>query len=206
MPPRPYNNESRQQQQAELKARIAAAAAELHAAQGALATSYAQVAQQAGVSLPTVYKHYPTLDELLQACTSHVAERAPAFPHDEIVAAPDLEGAAALLVEACDALHAYYEPWLGWREHTRLPVLQHLQDERRRQLLQLARAVLQTHGVPAAPECAALWESLLSFDFWQRLVREHKLPRVAVRSRQLALLMATAASSPTPSSKKASRK
>jgi AcrR family transcriptional regulator len=202
MPPRPYNNESRQQQQAELKSRIAAAAAELHAAQGALATSYAQIAQQAGVSLPTVYKHYPTLDELLQACTSHVAERAPVFPHDKIVAAPDLASAASMLVDACDALHAYYEPWLGWREHTRVALLQQLQDERRRTLLQLARAVLQAHGVPAAAECAALWESLLSFDFWQRLVREHKLTRTAVRSRQLALLMATAASSPTPSRKK----
>lgn len=203
MPPRPYNNESRQQQQAELKARIAAAAAELHAAQGALATSYAQIAQQAGVSLPTVYKHYPTLDELLQACTSHVAERAPVFPEDEIAAAPDLATAAAMLVEACDALHAYYEPWLGWREHTRVPLLQQLRDERRRHLLQLSRAVLQAHDAAAAQECAALWESLLSFDFWQRLVREHKLTRTALRTRQLALLMATAASSPTPSRKKA---
>ena len=56
MPPRPYDNASRQLQQAELKSRIAAAAAELHASQGALATSYAQIAERAGVSLPTVYK------------------------------------------------------------------------------------------------------------------------------------------------------
>lgn len=202
MPPRPYNNESRQQQQAELRARIAAAAAELHASQGALATSYAQIAERAGVSLPTVYKHYPTLDELLLACTSHVAEREPRFPQDEIAAAADLAGAARLLVDACDALHAYYEPWLSWREHTRVPMLQQLHDERRRQFLQLCRPVLQAHGAASPADTAALWESLLSFDFWHRLVRDHKLSRSAVRTRQLELLMATAA--PThPSRKKA---
>src|SRR5687767_2873240 len=106
MPPRAYNNESRTQQQAELKARIAAAAAELHATQGALATSYAQIAQQAGVSLPTVYKHFPTMDELLEACTGHAAALAPPFPIDAILAAPELPAAARLLVDACDATNA----------------------------------------------------------------------------------------------------
>src|SRR5262245_37532092 len=142
MPPRPYNNETRDRQQAELKTRIAAATAELHAVQGVFATSYAQIAQQAGVSLPTVYKHYPTLDELVQACTGHVGAQAPAFPQERILAAPDLATAAAVLVDACDALNAHFEPWLQWREHSRVPVLQQQTEERRTRIVALCKALL----------------------------------------------------------------
>lgn len=106
MAPRAYNIETRRRQQDELKARIAAAAAELHAEQGALATSHAQIAERAGVSLPTVYKHYPTLDELIPACVGHVTGLAPHFPPDELLSAPDLAAAAQALVDARDAQNA----------------------------------------------------------------------------------------------------
>jgi AcrR family transcriptional regulator len=194
MPPRPYNNETRLQQQAELKSRISAAAAELHASQGALATSYAQIAERAGVSLPTVYKHYPTLDELVQACSSHVAARAPAFPQDRIAAATDLATAAQALVDGCDAMNAHFEPWISWREHHRIDSLRAIVDTRRRQLRHLCEAVLAQHAAaPAArDEVAATWETILSFDVWQRLVREHKLARAATRRRQTQLLLAAA--------------
>ena len=90
MPPRPYNSETRRRKQAELRERIAAAAAELHAQQGAVATSNADIARQAGVSLPTVYSHFPSQDDLLGACTAHVASRAPQVPVEQILGAPDL--------------------------------------------------------------------------------------------------------------------
>ena len=191
MPPRAYNNETRQLLQADLKARIAEAAAALHATQGALATSYAQIAQQAGVSLPTVYKHFPTLDDLVVACTGHVLSQAPALPQEELLAAPDLASAADVLVRACDALNAYLEPWSVWREQERIAALKHIVDMGRADLQAACKAVLQAHGVQGdAAQAAAVWESILAFDFWHRLVRQHKLTRIAARERQLQLLLA----------------
>jgi len=207
MAPRAYNNETRQQQQEELKERIAAAAARLHAARGALATSYAEIAQEAGVSLPTVYKHFPDLDRLVRACTGHAQAHAPAFPAEEILAAPDLPAAAALLVDAADRLNAYFEPWLVWRERERIPVLLENDAQQRKQFVQLCAAVMERHGI-AGPhrELAAVWESLLHFEPWQRLVREHKLPRAAVRTHLISLLLAVTGPQPAPVSMRPTRR
>ena len=197
MPPRAYNNEMRQLQQADLKARIAEAAAQLHATQGVLATSYAQVAQQAGVSLPTVYKHFPTLDELVQACSGHVAAQAPTFPQQRLQEAPDLPAAVDVLVEACDRQHAHFEPWISWREHQRIPALAALAERNREQLQGLCHSLLERHGVTGdLTALAGVWESLLAFDFWQRLVRAHRLGRTAARARQRHLLLAAAGPAP----------
>jgi len=201
MPTRTYDNSRRLQRQADLKARIAAATAQLHAAQGVLATSYAQIAQRAGVSLPTVYKHFPSLDELLQACTGHVAAQAPEFPQDRMLQAADLAAAAAVLVEACDALNAHYEPWTGWREQLHLPLLQRQDEERRGRLLDICRLLLERHRAPGThAQIAAVWEAVLHFDFWQRLLRDHKLSRAATRACQLNLMLAAVGPQPVVNS------
>lgn len=206
MPPRSYNTELRQLQQADLKARIAEAAVRLHAAQGALATSYAQVAAEAGVSLPTVYKHFPTLDDLITACTGHVAAQAPAFPQEQLAAAPDLAAAAAVLVEAFDRLHAHFAPWMAWREERRLPVLLAMVEREREACAAVCRSVLQRHGAGGA-ELAAVWESLLSFDVWHRLVHAHGLTRPAARARLRHLLLAATGPLPaTPATPRPTRK
>jgi AcrR family transcriptional regulator len=191
MAPRAYNNEARQQQQELLKTQIAAAAAELHAQKGALATSYAEIAERAGVSVPTVYKHYPDLDVLIRGCTGHVSSLAPPMPVDAILSSPDLTSAVEQLVAAMDRLHAYYEPWSAWREQGRIPVLAEQAEAAREQVTQLCATVLKAHGVAGElRELAAQWESLLHFDFWHRLLRFHKLTRTAVRRDLVHLLLA----------------
>jgi AcrR family transcriptional regulator len=52
----------------ETKRRIVQATMELHDAQGILDTSWEDIAQRADVAPATVYRHFPTLDELLPAC------------------------------------------------------------------------------------------------------------------------------------------
>jgi AcrR family transcriptional regulator len=198
MAPRAYNNESRQQQQEQLKQRIARAAARLHAEHGVLATSYAEIAQAAGVSLPTMYKHFPDLGQLVRACSGHVAGQAPAFPTDDILAAADLRTAAQLLVDALDRQHAYFEPWKAWREANRIPVIAENAELQRGRMVQLCEALMSRHGIDAAhPETAALWESLLDFELWHRLVRVHRLPRAAVRAHLLLLVLAVTGPQPT---------
>jgi AcrR family transcriptional regulator len=199
--PRAYNNETRLQQQAELKARIAAAAAALHKTQGALATSYAQIAQEAGVSVPTVYKHFPTFDDLIRACTGHVAAQAPAFPAEAILQAPQLEAAAEALVGAMDATHAHFAPWSAWREQNRIPALAEILALRRQQVLALCESVLERHLGPGDHRAtAAWWEALLSFELRDRVLGEHRQSRPAYRRTLLSLLLAVAGPQPASAS------
>jgi AcrR family transcriptional regulator len=190
---RAYNSQLRLRKQAELRERIAAAAAALHAKHGVQGTSYADIAAQAKVSLPTVYAHFPTQRELLVGCTQHVGARAPALPADKMLAAPDLATAAALLVEAIDALHAHFQPWLAWREDRVIPFLAERAAGRRAELAALIARVLKRHLGPGEHrDVVAVWESSLSFDFWHRLAAGHELPRPAVRRVILRCLLALA--------------
>ena len=198
MPPRPYNNESRLQSQAELKSRIAAAAARLHAEKGALGTSWADIAQAAGVSLPTVYKHFPDFETLIPACTGQAARLAPPLPVERVLACEDLAEAAQAFAQACDQLNAYYEPWLAWGESPRLEPLARLQAQEREAFTGLCRQVLQRHlpGSAGLAEMAAQWQALLDFPLWHALVRRHGLSRAATRRHITHLLLA--ATGPQP--------
>jgi AcrR family transcriptional regulator len=200
---RAYNNETRRRKKAALKERIAAVTAELHAARGVTATRYSDIARQAGVSLPTVYSHFPTQDELLQGCTAHVMARAPALPVEKILAATDLPTAAACLVDAMEQQHLHFEPWMAWREDRVIPFLAAMAAEMRQSQAALLANLLASHEVQGTQrELVAAWESVLSFDLWHRLAREHRLPRAAVRRVLVQCLLAVAgpapASSPTP--------
>jgi AcrR family transcriptional regulator len=198
MATRSYHSDTRRQRQSELRTRIAAAAAELHAIKGAVATSYADIAERAGVSLPTVYSHFPSQQDLIGACTSHVAAQAPPLGVDHILAAPDLPSAAERLVAGIDKLNAHFEPWMAWREQRLIPFLAELGEGRRKRQTALIAELLSRHlGAGDRRELAAAWESLLSFDLWHRLLRQHKLSRTAVRALLVRLLLA--AVGPRPS-------
>jgi AcrR family transcriptional regulator len=76
---------------AQTRQRIVDAALELHGEQGIAATSWDDIARRAGVGVGTVYRHFPSLDELIPACgetaMEFVALPAPAtlpalFEHD----------------------------------------------------------------------------------------------------------------------------
>ena len=207
MKTRAYNIETRRKQQDELKAGIAAATVELHAAKGAIATSYADIARHAGVSLPTVYKHFPTLHELLQGCTAHVIAKAPQFPFEEILAAPDLPAAAELLVAAMEQQHLHFEPWLTWREDSVIPFLAEMAGGFREMQSSFVAKLLAHHlGKRVRREMIAGWESVLSFDLWHRLVRSHGLPRPAARRVLVQFLLAVIEPAPTSPTTTGSRR
>lgn len=190
MSTRRYTPKVRQTQVFERQQRVAAATAELHAQKGASATSYADIASRAGVSLPTVYSYFPTQADLMSACTGHVGAHAPQFPVQAILAAPDLTDAADRLIVALDGLHAYFEPWVSWRQEAVVPFLAELAATRRAQLTSMMAQILSQHRPGRQAACVAVWESILSFDLWQRLVRQHELPRARVRKILKNLLMA----------------
>ena len=53
---------------ARTRRRIVDATRELHSEQGIAATSWDDIAARAGVGVGTVYRHFPSLDELIPAC------------------------------------------------------------------------------------------------------------------------------------------
>lgn len=201
MPTRKYNLETRRRKQAELKANIAAATADLHASKGAAATSYADIARHAGVSLPTVYSHFPTEDDLFLGCTTHVASRAPAFPIDEILGANSLSAAIEMLIAAIEEQHLYYEPWLAWRMEGYVSFLAELSTSVRIQQTEMITMVL-THflGPSKRRKMTAGCETVLCFDCWHRLVRGHRLSRRAARQIMTQSLQAIIGLQPTSKS------
>jgi AcrR family transcriptional regulator len=72
---------------AQTRRRIIDAARELHGEQGIAATSWDDIAARAGVGVGTVYRHFPSLEELIPACGEISMQ---------ILALPDPEGVASL--------------------------------------------------------------------------------------------------------------
>lgn len=88
MAPRKYNMDRRKEAVEETRRRIIDATVVLHAEQGILATSWEDIAKKADVALATVYRHFPSLEELVPACGEQVVA---------IVKPPTLEAVRDLL-------------------------------------------------------------------------------------------------------------
>ena len=85
MSPRRYDMTKRAASVEETRRRIVEATIELHTSQGILGTSWEEIAQRADVAPATVYRHFPTLDDLLPAC-GELGRRRLALPSDEEIA------------------------------------------------------------------------------------------------------------------------
>jgi len=105
---RRYQLKARAEAQQATRARIAAAAAELHEEVGIAKTTVSDIARRAGVQRLTVYNHFPGLDELLPACTEHWLVQHPL---------PDLEPAFAL-ADPAERLRAALTALYGWYRET----------------------------------------------------------------------------------------
>jgi AcrR family transcriptional regulator len=68
MSPRTYNMERRAAAAEATRRRILEATMALHMEQGIHPTSLQEVAERANVALGTVYRHFPTVDELVHSC------------------------------------------------------------------------------------------------------------------------------------------
>jgi len=167
---RAYRSAVRRDAMAETVRRIVAATVELHAEQGCLATTHAEIAARAGVAVPTVYTHFPTRAALLPHCMGLVESRAPALDAAALLAAPR-EQRIERLVEAVYRRHAHFAPWLRWSatDAPRMPELAAALEEGERALEALAFAVLEPLLARPPPALRALVKLLLGFAGWQQL-------------------------------------
>jgi AcrR family transcriptional regulator len=103
---RRYELRKRADAMQDTRRRITEAAVELHGSIGPARTTMTAVAELAGVQRQTVYRHFPTENDLVTACSGHFAETHP-LPDAEAWRA--IADPAERLRTALDELYAYYE-------------------------------------------------------------------------------------------------
>jgi AcrR family transcriptional regulator len=74
MAPRAYRLGKREAQVEGTRRRIVDAVVRLHSELGIVATTYEAIAEAADVAVATVYRHFPSLDELVPACGNRIME------------------------------------------------------------------------------------------------------------------------------------
>lgn len=102
---RPYRMRRRAEMVDQTRLRITEAAVRLHTTVGPAHTSIAAIAQQAGVTRLTVYRHFADLDAVFVACMAHWAAQNPRPDAAAWTAVPDLRGRAR---RAFGELYAWY--------------------------------------------------------------------------------------------------
>ena len=163
--PRNYSMEKRVAAVEETRNRIIEATVELHDQQGVIATTMQEIAARAGVALGTVYRHFPSLDELVPACGGRILELNPPPAPDafDSLASPQ-ERYGALSA----ALFAFYERGerrfeVGFAESLSLPVMARLMNEIRTQIAQLVGFALEN----TPEDVVRLGIALSDFRTWQ---------------------------------------
>jgi AcrR family transcriptional regulator len=103
---RRYELRKRADAMQDTRRRITEAAVELHGSIGPARTTITAVAERAGVQRQTVYRHFPTEDDLFTACSGHFAET---HPRPDVEAWRAIADPVERLETALDQLYAYYE-------------------------------------------------------------------------------------------------
>jgi AcrR family transcriptional regulator len=151
--PRKYTMDKRKAAVEETRQRILEATLALHAEKGIFGTSWQDIAHRADVSVGTVYKHFPSLEELVPACGElmYAITRPPSLED-----APQIFAGASSLEERLgrliEELFAFYERGASYIEtdfqERRLPAVVEWEAYMRATIAGLVREAL----VPAGPD------------------------------------------------------
>ncbi len=177
--PRKYELRRRAEREAETRQRIIEATIALHEAVGGAGATISAIAEQAGVTRATVYRHFPDERTLLTACTGHYLA---ANPPPNPALWQDIADPASRLQTALRAISAYYRQTEAMsdraaRDMREMPVL--------REVLEPALTYwgsvrdLLAEGWPASPERQPLLRAAIghaiAFGTWRSLIREQGL-------------------------------
>ena len=127
------------------------ATAKLHGERGVFGTSWRDIAEEADVSVATVYSHFPSLDELLPACGQLVMERArPPAREAASEVVGDARDLRERLVRVARELFGFYErggPHLEVDAREReLPGMREWEESQRATVLAFVREALRGHA------------------------------------------------------------
>src|SRR5207249_2889981 len=172
--PRRYQMATRERAVQDTRQRIIDAAISLHAQRGVIATNWEEIAERASVSTATVYRHFPSLGELVPACARTAFEAGARLPSPAQAAAafagltrpaPRIE---RLIRESCRC----YELGAGWlaaarRDAKSVPALDRAVRLRGGVRGVLIRAALGDAFVDA--QTMSVIKALIDFPFWKAL-------------------------------------
>ena len=181
MAPRAYRMTRRAAASAETRRRIVDAAIALHAEKGVLGTTWPDIAKRADVALGTVYRHFPSLDQLVPACTSENAVRIRPPGAAVLQGLTRPEERISRFVEELFAFYGRSAPWTpraGIDRH-QLPVLDTILSRREAGLKALVEETLgplrrRRHALDAAL-------ALTDFGVWRSLTRSGLSTEAAAR-------------------------
>lgn len=105
-PTRRYELRKRADAMEATRRRITEAAVELHGTIGPARTTMTAVAERAGVQRQTLYRHFPTEEDLVTACSGHFTAT---HPQPDVEAWRAIADPAERLETALDELYAFYE-------------------------------------------------------------------------------------------------
>ena len=181
---RPYHQKARARRRDEIHRRITLAAVYLHGSIGPAKTTVSDIAKRAGVRRATVYNHFPTDLELIDACSSHwFSENPPPNPAEwEAISDPALRIRTAL-----EAMYSYYDHAQDMlekvlRDTPQIPALEEILHRKWWPLIEQMIGVLagdRTGAASSVPsemadtklEIRASLRTVLDFFTWQTLVR-----------------------------------
>jgi len=166
---------------AETRRRIVDAAIALHAQKGVLGTSWPDIAKRADVALGTVYRHFPSLDQLVPACTSENALRTKPPGPSILVGLTRPQERIGQFVQELFAFYGRTAPWTpraGIDRHE-IPVLDTILSRREAALKALVEETLgplrrRRHALEAAL-------ALTDFGVWRSLTRSGLSTEAAAR-------------------------
>lgn len=189
----------RAEQMDETRERITQAAVKLHTTLGPAHTSIARVADEAGVTRLTVYRHFRDADALFEACMGHWAAAHPAPDVEAWLAIGSLEGRAR---RALGDLYGWYddvhaELYPIYRDWSAMPESARRAAEG--QFAALAEALLA--GIDMREDAdarivGAVARHLVGFWTWRSLVVECGLENA--EAVEVAVRMLLAAAEPGP--------
>ena len=166
MSPRKYSMDKRKAAAEETRQRILEATLALHSEKGIFGTSWQDIARRADVSVGTVYKHFPSLDELVPACGElmYAITRPPSLED-----APQIFAGASSLEERLGRLVSdlfdFYERGAPYIEtdfqERRLPMVQEWEVYMRATIAGLVREAL----LPAGPDEGTVQTASALLDF-----------------------------------------
>lgn len=156
---RKYKSRRRAESAERTRQSIVEAAVKLHD-QGI--TTLSAVADEAGVSLPTVNKYFPTREDLFTACTGHVISNVE-FPQPEILLAiPDRAQRIEQVVAGVFRLHeeTFGVTWTGYKLEDESPVLARVTTEQEELINRIVDTLQIGEGDPLRPFAQALLNPL----------------------------------------------
>ena len=160
-------------QKAETRRRIADAALALHAERGVLGAKPTDIAARADVSLTTYYMHFPSLGDLVRACTTRGREMIPPPDPTTVTALPP--DPAVRIPAMVRTLFQYYEarePWLyaGRTEERHIPEVQAVMEGLRRVRDAFVQSAMESLKIRR--ETKGVVTALVDFWAWRILRRD----------------------------------